>query len=81
MNYLNKEIIIIGLGYVGLPLAVNLSSAFDVVGFDISIKRISELKNLNDSTKEISSSKLKNAKLLKITSQIEDIQNKYIYIL
>ena len=80
MNYLNKEIIIIGLGYVGLPLAVNLSSNFDVVGFDISIKRTDELKNLHDSTKEISSSKLKNSKRLKITSQIENIKNKYIYI-
>ena len=80
MNYLNKEIVIIGLGYVGLPLAVNLSNAFDVVGFDISLKRINELKNFNDCTKEISFSKLKNAKRLKTSSQLKDINNKYIYI-
>ena len=35
---LKKEIVVIGLGYVGLPLAVNLSEKFSVIGFDISIK-------------------------------------------
>ena len=53
MNYLNKEIVVIGLGYVGLPLAVKLAAHFKVIGYDISIDRIKELKDCNDSTKEI----------------------------
>ena len=40
MNYLNKEIVIIGLGYVGLPLAVKFAANFNVIGYDISIDRI-----------------------------------------
>lgn len=47
------KIAVIGLGYVGLPLAVELSAHFDVVGFDISTRRIEELRSGNDSTREI----------------------------
>ena len=81
MNYLKKEIVVIGLGYVGLPLAVNLSEKFSVIGFDISIKRTSELQQFNDSTKEISSLKLKKAKKLVVTSNRVNIEDKYIYII
>ena len=42
MDYLKKNIVVIGLGYVGLPLAVKLSSAFDVIGYDILDQRINE---------------------------------------
>ena len=45
MNYLNKEIVVIGLGYVGLPLAVKLAAHFKVIGYDISTHRIKELKD------------------------------------
>ena len=62
MNYLNKDIVIIGLGYVGLPLAVKLSSVFNVIGYDISEDRINDLKNYYDSTKEISKKALKKLK-------------------
>ena len=47
------EIMVIGLGYVGLPLALELSKYFQVKGFDISKKRISELNNGIDATNEI----------------------------
>jgi len=80
MNYLNKEIVIIGLGYVGLPLAVKLSSVFSVIGYDISENRINELNNNYDSTKEISKNKLKKAKNLTITNDKNFINKKYIYI-
>ena len=81
MDYLNKNIVVIGLGYVGLPLAVNLSNAFNVIGYDISDKRIKELKLFNDNTKEVSKNKLLKAKNLKVTSSIKDIEKNQIYII
>ncbi len=81
MNYLKKDIVVIGMGYVGLPLAVNLSNSFKVIGFDISKNRIKELELFNDSTKEISNLKLKKAKNLSVTFNRKDIENKYIYII
>ena len=79
MNYLNKEIVIIGLGYVGLPLAVKLSSVFSVIGYDISENRINELNDNYDSTKEISKNKLKKARNLTLTNDKNFINKKYIY--
>jgi UDP-N-acetyl-D-galactosamine dehydrogenase len=81
MNYLNKEIVVIGLGYVGLPLAIRLSSIFKVIGYDISEKRVKELSNNIDRTKEVSADLLKKADNLEITSSIELINKKYIYII
>lgn len=54
------KIAIIGLGYVGLPLAVAFAEKFKVVGFDINLSRIQELKKFNDKTLEISSGQLQN---------------------
>ena len=81
MDYLKKNIVVIGLGYVGLPLAVKLSSAFDIIGYDISDQRINELKKYHDNTNEITKVKLQKAKRLIVSSNIEDIQNKNIYII
>jgi UDP-N-acetyl-D-glucosamine/UDP-N-acetyl-D-galactosamine dehydrogenase len=81
MNYLNKDIVVIGLGYVGLPLAVKLSSVFNVIGYDISQNRINDLKNYYDSTKEISKSELKKAKNLIVTFDKNLINKKYLYII
>ena len=80
MDYLNKDIVVIGLGYVGLPLAVKLSSAFNVIGYDISQNRINDLKNYYDSTKEISKSELKKANNLTVTYDKNLINKKYVYI-
>ncbi len=59
---MNKQykIAIIGLGYVGLPLAVAFAEKYKVVGFDINLNRIQELKKHNDKTLEISSEQLEN---------------------
>ena len=54
-----NKIAIIGLGYVGLPLAVSLCKSFKVLGFDINKKRIRELRSGKDSTNEVSSVNLK----------------------
>ena len=78
----NCKIAVIGLGYVGLPLAVELSKKKkdpknnliferEVYGFDINEERISQLKNHNDITNEIDNNDLKNLKNLSFTN-IED---------
>ena len=53
MNKSENKIAIIGLGYVGLPLAVEFAKKYKVIGFDINQNRIEELEKNNDSTLEI----------------------------
>ena len=55
------NIAVIGLGYVGLPLAVEFSKKFPVLGFDLSSKRINELSNKIDRTNELSQEELERA--------------------
>ena len=76
----NVKIAIIGLGYVGLPLAILFSDHFDTIGFDIDEKRINQLRKFNDTTNEISSDKIKNSKRLHLTSNINDLKDTNIYI-
>ena len=57
-------IAIIGLGYIGLPLAVAFATKYKVIGFDINLKRVTELQNGNDTTLEISDTELKKLFLL-----------------
>ena len=61
----NSKIAVIGLGYVGLPLAVEFSKKFDVIGFDINVKRIQELQSGIDKTLELEASELKKASNLR----------------
>lgn len=53
------KIAVIGLGYVGLPLAVAFSNKFEVIGYDINKDRIKELQNGSDKTLEINDDELK----------------------
>ncbi|HAM5754575.1 TPA: Vi polysaccharide biosynthesis UDP-N-acetylglucosamine C-6 dehydrogenase TviB, partial [Escherichia coli] len=71
---------IVGLGYVGLPLAVEFGKKFVTVGFDIKRARVEELKNNIDSTYECSSNELQLANLLKFTNNIDDIRKCNVYI-
>lgn len=64
----NTKIAIIGLGYVGLPLAVEFSKKYPVIGFDINAGRIEELKLGTDSTLEVSDTELAEAKSLTFSS-------------
>lgn len=64
---------IIGLGYVGLPLAVEFGKLMDVVGFDIDKGRIEELQNGFDRTREVDSAELKGAVKLSFSSDIKDL--------
>jgi UDP-N-acetyl-D-glucosamine/UDP-N-acetyl-D-galactosamine dehydrogenase len=59
MNKETKTIVIIGLGYVGLPLVIEFSKYFNVIGFDKNTKRVTELLDYIDSTKEVTSKELK----------------------
>ena len=59
MNKRKFKIGVIGLGYVGLPLAVEFAKKFSVIGYDININRVSELKEFNDRTLEVEHSELK----------------------
>jgi UDP-N-acetyl-D-galactosamine dehydrogenase len=68
------RIAIIGLGYVGLPLAVEFGKIYDTIGFDISEKRIDELRDGTDRTLETSAEDLRSAKKLSYTTSIEEIR-------
>lgn len=71
---------IIGLGYVGLPLAVEFGKKYETIGFDINLGRIEELRGGNDSTLEVDSEGLKSSRLLSFTSDIQDLNECTIYI-
>ena len=64
---------IIGLGYVGLPLAVEFGKKYETIGFDINLDRIEELRGGNDSTLEVDSEGLKSSRHLSFTSDIQDL--------
>ena len=70
----NVTIGIIGLGYVGLPLAVEFGKKYDVVGFDINQKRIGELNTGKDSTLEVSPEELKASPRLQFSYNVEDLK-------
>ena len=73
----NPKIAIIGLGYVGLPLAAAFASKYEVVGFDINTKRIAELNSGLDATNELTTEQLNKVvgTSLKFTTILEDISN------
>lgn len=76
----NSKIAIIGLGYVGLPLAVEFGKSRDVVGFDINKTRVEELLSGKDSTLEVTKKELLSAKGLTFSTDLNDIRNANIYI-
>ena len=77
----NMNIAVIGLGYVGLPLAVEFGKLFNVIGFDISSNRITELKNGYDSTNEITKDDLLNSKKLCLTSDSNYLRDSNVFII
>ena len=75
-----KKIAVIGLGYVGLPLAVEFGKARPVLGFDINPERIKELQNGQDHTLECSPEELAQAKNLTFSADTEDLKCCQFYI-
>ncbi len=71
---------IIGLGYVGLPLAVEFGKVMDVVGFDINKERIEELKNGHDRTREVEDHELKASSKLTYSHELNDLKSANYFI-
>ena len=76
----DKKIAIIGLGYVGLPLAVEFGKKYPVLGFDINLNRIDELSVGIDKTMESSKEEISQSSFLKFSSKINDLKEYNIYI-
>ncbi len=75
------RIAIIGLGYVGLPLAVEFGKVVDVIGFDINNERIQELKNGFDRTREVDETELKASSRLSYTSDKTELKGANYFII
>jgi UDP-N-acetyl-D-galactosamine dehydrogenase len=76
----NNKLAIIGLGYVGLPLAVEFGKKRPTIGFDINAKRIAELKNGQDHTREVEPDELQQATHLTYTDQLDDLRDANVFI-
>lgn len=77
----NYKIAVVGLGYVGLPLALAFANKFSVVGFDINEKRILELQNKNDISKEIERDAFNTKVSILFTNKLKDIATCNVYII
>ena len=76
----NVKLGIIGLGYVGLPLAVEFGKKYPTLGFDINTKRVDELKQGHDFTLEVSSEELADSEYISYSADVDDLKNCNIYI-
>ena len=74
------RVAIIGLGYVGLPLAVEYGRHYDTVGFDINAARVAELQSGRDSTLEASPEELAAASRLRYTTDLEQLRDRDVFI-
>ena len=81
MKVIDLRIAIVGLGYIGLPLAVEFGRKHKVIGFDINKKRIEELNKGVDITSELNSKEIRQAKKLSFTFNINDIKKCNIFII
>ena len=80
LNMRGWRIGVVGLGYVGLPLAVEFGKRFSTVGFDIKAARIAELKSGRDSTLECSPEELKAARKLRYTTSLKELGKCQVFI-
>jgi UDP-N-acetyl-D-glucosamine/UDP-N-acetyl-D-galactosamine dehydrogenase len=76
-----EKVGIIGLGYVGLPLAIEFGKVLDVIGFDINKERIDELKGGHDRTREVESDELRSVTRLKYSSQQSELKEVNYFII
>jgi UDP-N-acetyl-D-glucosamine/UDP-N-acetyl-D-galactosamine dehydrogenase len=79
-NLENTKLAIIGLGYVGLPLAVEFGKRYDTVGFDINLGRIEELRAGRDNTLEVSADELAESNHLRFSAELGDLADRNVYI-
>lgn len=71
---------VIGLGYVGLPLAVELGKHFDTLGFDVSKSRIEEVRSHSDRTREVTEEEFSKATALSFANEITALKDRNVYI-
>lgn len=79
-NLENAKIAIVGLGYVGLPLAVEFGKQFETLGFDINVARVAQLGEGVDHTHETSAEELASAKKLRFTTDVEALRGSNVFI-
>lgn len=77
---MKKKIVVIGVGYVGLPLAISLSKYYEVIGFDISLERINQLKNNKDINLQLKSSELIKSKIF-FTNYSKNLSSCNVFII
>lgn len=76
----NPRLGVIGLGYVGLPLAVSFARQFDVVGFDINKRRVAELQRGHDRTREVDDAELAAASRMTVTDDPDELRAVNVFI-
>jgi UDP-N-acetyl-D-galactosamine dehydrogenase len=79
-NLESTKLAIVGLGYVGLPLAVEFGKRYDTLGFDINIERIAALRAGHDSTLEVDAQELAQATRLRFSAELDDLRQCTVYI-
>jgi UDP-N-acetyl-D-galactosamine dehydrogenase len=79
-NLEDTRLAIIGLGYVGLPLAIEFGKLYDTIGFDISKPRIDALRAGHDSTLEASADELAGARRLRFSAELDDLRDRSVFI-
>ena len=79
-NFKKIKISVIGLGYVGLPLALAFGKKFKVVGFDLKKDRINDLKEKKDTNFEIKKNEFNKSLLLTFSNNQKDIKDSNVYI-
>ncbi|PWR00222.1 Vi polysaccharide biosynthesis UDP-N-acetylglucosamine C-6 dehydrogenase TviB [Leucothrix pacifica] len=75
------RVAVLGLGYVGLPLAVELGKKYQTIGFDLNSERITQLNEGHDATLEVSARELAETKSLSYTDQVEDLASSNVIII
>jgi UDP-N-acetyl-D-galactosamine dehydrogenase len=80
LNLRNCRVAVVGLGYVGLPLAVEFGKRFDTLGFDVKPERVALLRAGRDTTLEVTSEELKSAQRLSFTTDVADLKRCRVFI-
>jgi len=80
LNLRNCRIAVVGLGYVGLPLAVEFGKRFDTVGFDVKPERVAQLRVGRDTTLEVTREELRSAQRLSFTTELSDLKRCRVFI-
>jgi UDP-N-acetyl-D-galactosamine dehydrogenase len=80
LNLRNCRIGVVGLGYVGLPLAVEFGKHFETIGFDVNPRRVAQLRKGRDSTLEVSRRELRTAERLTFTTDLEQLRRCRVFI-